>query len=387
MSRFDIELVGFDQREPPIAEFAAAFGIDVHKARALVARAPVIIKRDVDEEQAESFYHTLRDLGARVKLRKLATMHPSSAPPGSAPPPVSIPAPPALPFEVRGFDMRPLREGEPAPVPGIHVPSSRPPPLRETSVTPPTDQSFDAARGSFGAAVLSAYFYPFNFFALPGIVGVTLVAQIATYVPVVGYFLSAAVWISYLFGVIKHASTGKDGAPFGGDDAGLGDLVAAIVRCTLALWVPLALMIGIYVVLLYAGTTSVRLFAEDAEQVNLAVAPVFLLVLIGIWLLVLPATLMIAAHTSGWFGGMNLLAAGRLITRAPIGYATMLAGLAPVVALMIGASYLGPFLDRWIDLPFLPGLLSLGLFIVPALAGARILGLYIVHHEYELGLA
>ena len=74
-----------------------------------------------------------------------------------------------------------------------------------------------------------------------------------------------------------------------------------------------------------------------------------------------------------------------LIARAPLDYATMLASLVPLVALMLGALYLGPFLDRWIEAPFLPGLLTNGLFIVPALAGARILGLYIVHQERDPG--
>src|SRR5687768_9215756 len=102
--RFDIELLGFDG-EAPIDGLAEAFDVDRQTAREIAARAPVFVKRDVDEKAAEGYFHALRELGGRVKLHKRATM----------PPPKAAPSTPPRSFEPIELDFEPHPRSAPPP--------------------------------------------------------------------------------------------------------------------------------------------------------------------------------------------------------------------------------------------------------------------------------
>ena len=77
----------------------------------------------------------------------------------------------------------------------------------------------------------------------------------------------------------------------------------------------------------------------------------------------------------------------KLIVREPLGYAVTLTGIVPVLTLMIGASVVAEIVNQAVGLPFLPGFIGKIASFIPAIVIARILGLYLWHHEHELGLA
>jgi hypothetical protein len=411
--RFDIELLGFDG-EAPVDELARAFEIDRDAARSIACRTPVFVKRDVDEKTAEGYFHALRELGGRVKLHKRATLPP---PRSSVPPPIM--PPPSRPLEIElDADMAPAvaltprstpppRMMESAAIPDLAIeledvsgapslrhPSSRPPaspsypplaavaPVSRTS--PPVDREIED-KGGYLEAVAGAYLYPFQKTALPSLIMVPVVTQFFSYAPfLIGVLLSNGIWITYLFAVTQHASLGHKDLPLSPDYDSWIDMIGPVVRYLLAFIVPGALIFGLFI-LLTGGLASAD-EAMTGGELTLASVPVLVFVAVGAWLLYLPASLILAAHSRGCLGGLNLIAGVKLIVREPFGYAITLAGIAPAAVVMVVLSVVSKIADQMIPIPFLPGVIGLLLTFIPSLVIARILGLYLWHHEEELGI-
>lgn len=405
--RFDIELLGFDG-EAPIDGLAKAFEIDPALARSIAGRAPVFVKRDVDEKTAEGYFHTLRQLGARVKLHRHATMPPpKSSPPESIsmPPPIELEADPlarpSVPITPRSAPPPAMAEAAAIPALAIELedvprsterrserPASNAPAAATAQINrapEPVDREI-ADKGGYINAVARAYVYPFQKTALPALIAVPLITQLASYVPAfVGLIISNGIWISYLFAVTQHASLGRDDLPLAPETETWLDMLGPLVRYVLAFLVPGILIFGLFVGLTGGIARADALVTGEAD-LTMASIPVLVFVATGLWLVYLPASLILAAHSKGCLGGLNLIAGVKLIIREPVGYAVTLAGIAPAALLMVAFSIGSEIADSLIPIPFVPGLVGLMLTFIPALIVARILGLYLWHHEEELGL-
>ncbi|MBW2465182.1 MAG: hypothetical protein JRH11_26270, partial [Deltaproteobacteria bacterium] len=108
MDKFDIRVLRFDDApgKDPVGDLARVFGIDPEMARQVVTRAPVLVKRGVNEAQAEELFHLLRGIGAEVRIEKAAATRQTVGPPPSIPMPASA-TDPSDPLGVR--PMPPLR--------------------------------------------------------------------------------------------------------------------------------------------------------------------------------------------------------------------------------------------------------------------------------------
>ncbi len=247
----------------------------------------------------------------------------------------------------------------------------------------PPEEPLGEARGSFVGALPGAYAYAFN----PGVMlqGV-LTALFASFIYGLGFgllslfsaLIAQGVIAVFLFAIISRASMGKKGAPAPAEAVGADELVSATFRVFLAFFVPLLVLAWLSAGLADLGRfTGVITSLSDMTPLVKAVG--------ALWLLYLPSSLILAAHGTGCLGGLNLIAGVKLVTRAPIGYAILWVALLPVVGLLAGCILLGGLAS--VALPIGGTFVTMALCMFPLAMGARLLGLYMYHYEYELGFA
>lgn len=91
---YDIELGG-PVDEARVAVLASALGLSEDALRRLSRDVPPVVKRGVDDGEAEALFHQLRELGVEVRLRRLVTSAPPSGDEDALPlPEFEAPAPP-----------------------------------------------------------------------------------------------------------------------------------------------------------------------------------------------------------------------------------------------------------------------------------------------------
>ncbi len=97
-STYSVELVGFSEAdaEQAVTHVAEVFGLPLDKARALVAKAPVFVKRGADGANAKRVTKALLRMGARVRIHdertgKVQAYKPKAHPAAEPPPPPSVP--------------------------------------------------------------------------------------------------------------------------------------------------------------------------------------------------------------------------------------------------------------------------------------------------------
>ncbi len=398
MEVFDIRVLGFEAGAgDPVGELARVFGIDTRTAEKIVRRAPVVVKRNVDEHTAERFFNHLRSIGAQVRLEKrvVPSMRPpaaSSPPSGAGPAPMEpILAPPDPSFLTPHASSPPaafeLAAEDPLTIESLPVPdfdavgldtarydSARPPSMAPAAaptdppVTPKEDEG-DELRPLL-PRLLGAFSYPFQKSAPAIFLGVVLVATLASIIPIVGFFLWLGVQAIFFFRVIQDSGEGEDELPRGGEFVDLFDLLVPSFRFFVALAVPFVpAILGAYVI----GANSP------------AVIPITgLLLLLG--LAYMPASVMVASLTGGCLGPLNPVAGVLIMTRVPGPY--ILTTLAVGVVMIIhSATMAGVFMvTKPILIPFLPGLIrSCVALILPTIA-CRMLGIFLHQYRHELGL-
>lgn len=369
--RWDVFLEGLEpgaSREDAAARIAEAFGIDVDVAAQIVARAPMTVKRALTTDVAERYFHALRKAGTRVRLVKRAgDAGPiSDRPPGH---PASLAPPPAW----RTSNRPPARDPGFAPAAvGVAVASTPPPatsgPYRAPgSIRSPAPSK---AKGSFVAALVTSFAYPLQAKAIPVLLGVALVALLASYVPFVGGILSGGIVLGYLFSVIRASANGEHELPFGADFTDVEDFVAPIVRFYLAI---LVCLVPALVVWRAAP-------AEAPWYANAIIAAA------AVGLSILPASIVTAAHSTGCFGPLNPIPAVQIVFRIPGPYVLVTLAVAAVTALDAGFVIASAPLFAQIPVPIVPSALQATLGLYLPLVSARMLGLLIYHYEDELGL-
>ncbi|HJL18928.1 MAG TPA: hypothetical protein RMH99_24910, partial [Sandaracinaceae bacterium LLY-WYZ-13_1] len=238
-------------------------------------------------------------------------------------------------------------------------------------------------RGDFLTDVARAYLYPMQPMTPLIVLGVAVVAGSLGYIPLVGPFLSAGLWVSLVFGATRVAASGRDELP-GMEFEGFYEMALPGVRFLLALFVP-ALLLGLLYAAAGAGSASVEALLTGDARFTFGSVPVLFWVAFLTWLVYLPASLILAAHSTGCLGGLNLVGGVTLIVREPIGYALTLAGVAPATAMLVAIWAVAGAVDALVPVPFVVGVVGDALALIPAMVIGRILGLFIWHHEHELG--
>jgi hypothetical protein len=230
------------------------------------------------------------------------------------------------------------------------------------------------------ADLIRAYLWPFQLMTPVIVVGVAFFAEVLGIIPFVGPLASTGLMATAVFTVIKDASDGEKGLPTIEFES-FGTLALPGVRFLLALFLPPFLIL---LPVTAAGIASATNMAP-AGLVMVGAAPVAYLAL-AVWLVYLPASLILAAHSQGCLGGLNVIAGVKLIVREPVGYFTMLLAAAPAVAAIgiIGAAEAA--VTAMLPVPFVFSFLASCLALLPGFVIGRILGLYIWHFENELGL-
>jgi hypothetical protein len=428
MDVFDIRVLGFEERSgDPVADLARVFGIDALTAQKIVHRAPVIVKRGVDEQTAERFFNHLRGIGAKVRLEKrvVQSMRPSApapatsspaAPPAPAPVPIlpppepgfgevepySVSSPPAafemgpsdpsalgpesLPvpdFDAAGMDperfsrppsMAPAPQGSVRPLPGAAHPSARPSgPAgpRSASMAPRASRVDEGdVQEPFIPRLLKAFLYPFQKSALAIFVGIVVVSALLGLIPFIGAFLALGVQAIFFFRVIQHSGDGEDDLPHGTDFTDFGDILVPSFRFLLAFIVPFV-------------PAVLSFFALGTD--NPVVLPVAaILTLAG--LAYMPASMMVASLTTGCLGPLNPVAGIMIMTRVPSAYAITTFCVAVVVMVHTLVMAVVFTATKLIPLPFVPGLIQNTAMLVLPTVAARMLGIFLHQNRHELGL-
>lgn len=232
-------------------------------------------------------------------------------------------------------------------------------------------------KGNYGKALMEAFTYPFQKDAIVPLIAVPLVAEILNFIPLVGGLLSLAVWVSYLFTVLRHSAGGAMTLPMTDDFQSFADLFQPLVRGLLAIFVPLLLL----------GILSAVIGEGIPDSMDTRSMPVLTLLVAATWLFFLPASLILAAHGSGCLGGLNYIAGVQLILREPGGYFLAILALIPALVLAFVTAAITTAMEQRLALPFVPGLVGGVLRFVPALIAPRILGVFMWYYEDELNIA
>lgn len=360
MRRYDIVLVGFEQGEEPedpALALAETFGIDRETAESITWRVPVTVKRGVDYDTAEKYFHALRSIGAAVRLDEHAPEAPRSGPPSLAPPPAA------------GSGSHDARPASLAPPP----PMSPAPPRPSTSTRGPTAAAPPLRSGPsrpYALELLAAFAYPIQRTAPAVFVGVALVSQLLSYVPLVGGLMSGAVVLGYLFAVLRASANGDDELPMGGDFTDWDDFAGPIVR-----------YVGAIVVCFVPAVVLAFVAPWDEAW---ALPAVVAAALAG--LAYMPAAIIIAAHGSGCLSVLNPVGGVQLIGRLPLAYTLTTLAVGLTVALDVGVVTLLRTVAAVIPVPFLPGFAVRVVGLYFPIVAFRMLGGLISHHEDELGL-
>lgn len=308
MSWYALELVELAP-DHDAAEIAGALGIDPRALRSLAL--PATVREGLAEADAELLFHHLHRAGATLRLRPVARSS-APAPASELPlPDLPLPEPPA------GSSARALSSIE-----SITASGSRP------GVIPASPAQREVT-GSFSGALLSAAVYPVSSGGTVAMmIGVGALATVAFFI---GLRLSLTVaWLpmgaglcilaAYFCAVIRHGSYGHDGAAVRREASGdeLWDVIMAGLRVAVALYfIPL---VSMGLALVYSDRSAISVIESPPIWVHLANA---------VHTLLLPASLMLAASTTGCLGGLNYPAAVQVVTRVPLGYLGLYAALVP----------------------------------------------------------
>jgi hypothetical protein len=438
MDVFDIRVLGFEDRAgDPVTDLARVFGIDARTAQKIVQRAPVIVKRGVDEQTAERFFNHLRGIGARVQLEKrvVQSMRPPEGPAAGQPspptpgPPAPVPVEaPILPPPEPGFgDFEPYSTSSPPAAfemdgsqPGGFGPESLPVPdfdavgldperfSRPPSMAPAAQGSVRPASGSLHPSARpgartepSGSIVPRDRMA-PGAAHVEDGEVQEPFIPrlmraflypfqrsALAIFVGIAV-VSALLSLIPFIGAflalGVQAIFFfrviqhsgdGEDDLPQGTDFTDFGD----LLVPSFRFLLAFLVPFVPAILSFYALGTD----NPVVIPVAgLLALAG--LAYMPASVMVASLTSGCLGPLNPAAGIMIMTRVPSAYTITTFCVAVVVmvnGLVMAAVYAATNL---IPLPFLPGLIQNTAGLVLPTVAARMLGIFLHQNRHELGL-
>ncbi|MBW2461220.1 MAG: hypothetical protein JRH11_06210 [Deltaproteobacteria bacterium] len=215
--------------------------------------------------------------------------------------------------------------------------------------------------------LLSAFAYPFQKSAPLVFLFVAGLATLFALIPFVGVFFTAATLATFHFSVIKVSAAGGDALPAREEAKDLFGLLGPLVRFYVGLFAP---YIPAVFLLIY--------MPESAAKI-----PVIALAVLCA-LAYMPASMMIAVLSPSCLGPLNPVAGFMIMTRVPGSYALT----AFAIAAVLGA---GSLVDAGVsavvgDIPF-AGLFLMLLFGLPLpTVAARMLGLFLHHHEAELGL-
>ena len=338
MSWYDVELLELAP-DYDAAEVAGVLGVEPRSLRALAL--PATVRRGLSESDAEVLFHHLHRAGAQVRLQ--ASPRSSGPPPASSLPLPDLPLPDlAQPLAGSPYTSTPTSTPRSTPRPSVRSFPSSPPSTSRPPLLVGSQQR--EVTGSFAGALLASAAYPFSTVGVVAItVGVSLFVSLALFVvPYMGWLwfwaplgagLSALA--AYFCAVIRHGSRGREGAPIGGDapagDEGWGVLGAGL-RVAVALYFVPVVSLGLAMV-----------YAEGSAASVLRHPPVWVHGVNLIHSFLLPASLMLAASTTGCLGGLNYPAAVQVVARVPLGYLGLYAALVPGYV-VLGGIPIGAFL-------------------------------------------
>lgn len=445
MDKFDIRVLRFDDApgKDPVTDLARVFGIDQEMARQVVARAPVLVKRGVTEAQAEELFHLLRTIGAEVRIETASATRQTVGPPPSIPMPSSA-TDPQDPLGLRPMPPLPVPDfgatGVPAPAPPSIRPMAPAPVGDASSVRPPPAPSVRPAPGSMRPAagsmrpgaprsiappagdkwhcnrcnvsffehqvraasnlpdrlgmaqvfvcprcqqavtpitgeravpltrrLLGAFTYPVQKSAPVVFIGVALIATLFALIPFIGVFFMVAILATFYFSVIKVSAAGRDELPSKEEASDLFNLFGPLFRFYAAIVAP------------YLPAVFLTIYMPESAAKMPVIALAFL-----VGLIYMPASMMIAVLSPSCLGPFNPVAGFMIMTRVPGSYA--LTTFAVAAALGMGSLVDAGVAATLGEIPFL-GLFLMNLAGMPfTVIAARMLGLFLHHHEAELGL-
>tara|TARA_B100001750_G_scaffold148313_1_gene118647 strand:- start:1238 stop:1957 length:720 start_codon:yes stop_codon:yes gene_type:complete len=233
-----------------------------------------------------------------------------------------------------------------------------------------------------------ALVYPFS----PLVLVATILTGIAsTAIPMIlgmacmrftGALVGMGIEATFFFAIVNHASLGEEGPPRPSEISDPSALIEAGIRFSLAIAVPAILLF----VVLPGAVAGVGLM-EMLDLQPLQSVPAWAGALGLVWLLYLPASLLLAAGGTGCLGGLNFVGGVQLIARAPASYGLLLLCLVvPVAGMALLSAVMVPFMVAGGITGFVAeGVLNV-LLLFPAVAAARMLGLFLYHNAEELGL-
>lgn len=348
--RYDVELRGVEGTKASFASsLQQVFGIEPFLAQQIAHRTPVIVKHNVPWDDAKRFVDALRQAGGEAVALPRTVV--------SLGLDVDVPQPPDLQREES------LAHRTSLPVPASPGEGSAPESEREEV--------------PFFRVLLGAFAYPFQrdgSYILPSLAVltflITALAVLLTVIPVVGFILYLAIYLAlvgfslaYLALVVNASALGKERLPIF-DDSDPWSWYSAAFRYLMAMVVPfLPVVVSIFV------------FGDEMWIVTALLA--------AVGLLLYPATLILAAIDHGTLGPLNLPAAYTLVTRVPKGYLTLFFGMSLVGASSVAMSSL---LDVVLADGIIPGALFAIFRLYVGVVMARMLGLFLFHHDEELGL-
>jgi hypothetical protein len=401
MERFDIVFAGFDEAPAdPAGAVAETFQIDRERAAKVLASAPVTIKRGVDLETAERYFHRLRAIGAKVQLDKHEATGAASGAGGGSEPEASGPSHEGPGHDGAGHD-GPAHDGpghdEPgneglgamaaAPVAAVAAATASTAPATPAAATAATAATHEPSPAGpyrephgpeleskvqvpYLPKLLGAFGYPIQPAAPAIFAGVVLTSELVSYLPLLGAPLSAGILIGYLFAVLRQSAAGDDKLPFGTDFIDWNEFMAPVVRYALAL--------GLCLV---PTVLAASLIPWSAPAFWPAVV---LAVLAGIGYM--PAAIIIAAHGQGCLSVFNPVAGVQMIARVPLAYALTSLMVGITVGLDVAATLGVRTATAPLPVPLVPGLLARLVGLYFSMVIFRMLGLFISHHEHELGI-
>jgi hypothetical protein len=210
------------------------------------------------------------------------------------------------------------------------------------------------------AELATAFVYPFRPMTLFVSVVVLLASFGASFLPF-GTFIGGGIRFAWLFAILRAASVGVDDPEVDPSDiaSGIFSWVGPFVRFVMA--------------------SMVAFFPALLTAIALGPGPVAALLGIA-GAAYLPAALVVAAHSPGWFAPLNPVPAMRLIGRIPGPYATACA----MLLALFGASALAIGGARLLGAPALAAIVEWFLGFLPLVAAARMLGIMLHESKEEL---
>jgi hypothetical protein len=363
MERFDIVIEGFEpgfEQDAPAA-LAKAFGIEQGQAAQIVQSTPVTVKRDVDMNTAERYFHALRDIGAKIRMDRRPAANVATSEPAQAPPDAGAPVAAAASAGAAATAAAPPAAAQAAAAPADEAGGAGP--YREPDA-PPLE-----SRGPFMPALAGAFAYPLQKSAPLLFVAIAVVAQLVSYVPLVGGILKSGVLLGFFVSVLRSSAKGEQELPYGGEFSEGADFIRPILQYASAFALSFAPAVLVLFVLPW-GTPAFFLALAAATLLGIAY---------------LPAALILAAHSGGCFS-MNPVAGVQMIARVPGAYTLTAFGVGVAVLMDVALVSGVQLAVSQLPLPVLPGALVILVGLYMPTVAARMLGLFIFYHEPELGV-